>query len=127
MDLEKVIEETFQGAINTSSKDIEGKSARLLERHRQVEALDPGDATIAQRGFVSQRALLEMRLGGLGVDYGSADALYLSTGGGRWPRPPWVAAATTDALPGRRSRLLPQRKEASVQACRMRARQQHIH
>ena len=29
------------GVVNTLSKDIEGKSARLLERHRQVEALDP--------------------------------------------------------------------------------------
>jgi len=51
----------------------------------------------------SAGALLELRLGGVGADYGSADALYLSTGGGRWPRPPWVAAATTDALPGRRN------------------------
>ena len=45
----------FQGAVNTSSKDIGGKSARLLERHRQVEAFDPGDAAIAQRSLVSRR------------------------------------------------------------------------
>ena len=45
----------LQGAVNTSSEDIGGKSARLLERHRQVEAFDPGDATIAQRSLVSRR------------------------------------------------------------------------
>ena len=33
---------------------------------------------------------------------GPAGSLYLSTGSGRRPRPPWAAAATTDALPGRR-------------------------
>ena len=45
----------FQGTVDTSSEDIGGRSARLLERHRQVEAFGPGDAAIAQGGFASGR------------------------------------------------------------------------
>ena len=45
----------LQGAVNTLSEDIGGKSARLLERHRQVEAFVPWDAAIAQRSPVSRR------------------------------------------------------------------------
>ena len=44
----------FQGAINTSSKDIEGKSARLLERHRQVEAFGPQLRDFAHRTGTSK-------------------------------------------------------------------------
>ena len=47
--------DAYKGDVNTYSEDIGGKSARLLERHRQVEAFDPGDAAIAQRSLVSQR------------------------------------------------------------------------
>ena len=66
-------------------------------------------------------AALELRLGGLGVDCGPAGSLYLSTGGDRWPRPPWLAAATTDALPGRRNHGCGQSGSKRAQACRMRA------
>ena len=46
---------------------------------------------------------------------GPAGSLYLSTGGDRWPRPPWLAAATTDALPGRRNHGCS--RNARKQAC----------
>ena len=39
----------FQGAVDTSSEDIEGKSARLSERHRQVEAFGPQLRDFARR------------------------------------------------------------------------------
>ena len=81
----------FQGAVNTSSKDIGGKSARLLERHRQVEAFDPGDAAIAQRGLVSWRtAGAATWRCGRGLRVGWRPLPFHRQG--RWPRPPWVAA-----------------------------------
>ena len=53
---------------------------------------------------------------------GPAGSLYLSTGSGRRPRPPWVAAATTDALPGRRrSHGCSRNARKRAQACRTRA------
>ena len=48
---------------------------------------------------------------------GPAGSLYLSTGSGRWPRPPWVAAATTDALPGRRNHGCSRNARKRAQAC----------
>ena len=52
---------------------------------------------------------------------GPAGSLYLSTGSGRQPRPPWAAAATTDALPGRRrSRGCSHNARKRAQACRTR-------
>ena len=44
----------FQGAVGTPSEDIEGKSARLLERHRQVEAFGPQLRDFAHRTGTSK-------------------------------------------------------------------------
>ena len=48
----------FQGAVDTSSEYIEGKSARRLERHRQVEAFGPRLRDIFEMASALQRSAL---------------------------------------------------------------------
>ena len=96
--------------------------ARLLERHRQVEAFDPGDATIAQRSLVSRRTRwscdLEVWAWAVGQlapsTFPPARAGGLAHLGSRWlPRMRYLADEITAAAATQGSK--------PAQACKMRA------